>query len=344
MNKCFKKSKTLSPEKSQPVSSRFQTVPGEILKKYVIDSELGRGAFGNVFKVKQQESEDFYALKVIKNEERFIRQAKMEATILKYLLDQNVPNVCQLIDCFYYSKLNHPCFVFNIYYSDLYTAICEQKKNFGTGFDHTFIADVVRQIFLALSHLKTHKIVHADLKPENIMLENSQSNSIKIIDFGSACFHNSKTHHYIQSRYYRAPEIILGRGYTTQIDVWSLGCIIFELLTTKPLFRAKNSAHLIMMHTELLNIPSVDFLDKCEKGHVYFTYSNGKYIPCRSTDYKGICRVPGSTNIEQLINQSLPNYVRNEFLNDLIMQCVSYLDNRITPIKALEHEYLKTNL
>ena len=48
MNKCFKKSKTLSPEKSQPVSSRFQTVPGEILKKYVIESELGRGAFGNV--------------------------------------------------------------------------------------------------------------------------------------------------------------------------------------------------------------------------------------------------------------------------------------------------------
>lgn len=349
MNNCFKKSKTSSPEKSllPPNTTRFQSVPGDNLKNYVIEAELGKGAFGNVFKVKAQETENCYAIKVIKNEERFIRAAKMEATILKHLLDHKIPHVCQIVDCFYYSsnQLNHPCFVFDLYHSDLYTALCNQKKEFSTGFDHTFIKDVVRQVFLALSHLNAHRIIHADLKPENIMLENSKTNAIKIIDFGSSCFQQSKIHTYIQSRYYRSPEVMLGRGYNTQIDVWSLGCIIFELLTTTPLFRAKNTKHLIMMHTELLNVPSVDFLDKCQKGHEYFTYVNGKYIPNCIKDTTGVTRIPGSTNIQSLINQQMSqDYVHNGFFNDLIMQCISYLDNRITPLKALDHEYLKTNL
>jgi serine/threonine protein kinase len=68
------------------------------------------------------------------------------------------------------------------------------------------------------------RIIHCDLKPENILLRNSKKSAIKVIDFGSACFANQKTYTYIQSRFYRAPEILLNLPYSCSIDMWSLGC------------------------------------------------------------------------------------------------------------------------
>ena len=355
MSNCLKKSKNKSPQTTElppPPQVRFFCEPKQKINNYVVESKLGYGAFGNVYKVSidKKKQNKFYALKAIKNEKRFIKAAKTEAIILKHLLDNNVPNVCELFDSFSYEK--HPCFVFNLYHKDLYTAITDHKKIYKRGFDHTFIKEVVKQIFVALDHLNKHFIVHADLKPENIMLESPGSNKIRIIDFGSSCLQNSSIHTYIQSRYYRSPEVLLGGVYGTQIDVWSLGCIIYELFTTKPLFRAKSSAQLLMMHTELLNLPTTSYFDKCQNAHEYYCYSNdndgGKYVPLRTTDVYGVKRIPGTINIDILINQYMESqkipYIKDGYFNDLIMQCISYPYNRITPIKALNHEYLKTKL
>jgi len=78
--------------------------------------------------------------------------------------------------------------------------------------------------------------VHCDLKPENIMLKQPNKSGIKVIDYGSGCMHNERIYTYIQSRFYRAPEIILGIPYTSAIDMWSFGCILAELYTGFPLF------------------------------------------------------------------------------------------------------------
>ena len=80
-------------------------------------------------------------------------------------------------------------------------------------------------------------IIHCDLKPENIMLKQSGKTGIKIIDFGNACFSNKKMFKYVQSRFYRAPEIIMELPYSTQIDMWSLGCILYELHFGDALFK-----------------------------------------------------------------------------------------------------------
>jgi len=98
------------------------------------------------------------------------------------------------------------------------------------------------QVLYALKFLNHHHIIHCDLKPENILLKhpnktgvkvNKQSyennNFPKLIDFGSSCFENEKLYTYIQSRFYRSPEIILGLPYSTQIDMWSFGCLLCEL-------------------------------------------------------------------------------------------------------------------
>jgi len=75
---------------------------------------------------------------------------------------------------------------------------------------------------------------------ENILLRKRGSSAIKVIDFGSSCFGHERVFSYIQSRFYRAPEVILGIPYTPAIDVWSLGCVLSELATGYPLFPGEN--------------------------------------------------------------------------------------------------------
>lgn len=94
-----------------------------------------------------------------------------------------------------------------------------------------FIKEIANQLLNSISFLQLNNIIHCDLKPENILLQEINNYSIKVIDFGSSCFDDEKLYAYIQSRYYRAPEIILGLGYNVQIDMWSFGCILAELYT-----------------------------------------------------------------------------------------------------------------
>jgi serine/threonine protein kinase len=84
-------------------------------------------------------------------------------------------------------------------------------------------------VALSLLTMPNINIIHCDLKPENIMLKQHGKSLIKLIDFGNACFSTKKLYKYIQSRFYRAPEVILELPYSSQIDMWSLGCIIYEL-------------------------------------------------------------------------------------------------------------------
>ena len=80
------------------------------------------------------------------------------------------------------------------------------------------------------------------MKPENILLKAPNKSGIKVIDFGSSCFEAERIYTYIQSRFYRAPEIILGIPYTPAIDMWSFGCVLAELYTGFPLFPGENEA------------------------------------------------------------------------------------------------------
>ncbi len=82
--------------------------------------------------------------------------------------------------------------------------------------------------------------MHCDLKPENILLKNIKKSGLKIIDFGSSCFEFERMYTYIQSRFYRSPEVILGLAYGMPIDMWSFGCILAELYVGFPLFPGEN--------------------------------------------------------------------------------------------------------
>lgn len=104
---------------------------------------------------------------------------------------------------------------------------------------------IARQCLEALEFLHHLRIIHCDLKPENILIKSYSRCEIKVIDLGSSCFETDNLFLYVQSRSYRAPEVILGLPYDQKIDIWSLGCILAELHT------GDVSSHLILFKLNL---------------------------------------------------------------------------------------------
>ena len=130
---------------------------------------------------------------------------------------------------------------------------------------HTF--NVINSFIVAEPEIR---IVHCDLKPENILLVNPKRSAIKIIDFGSSCQVDRRIYQYIQSRFYRSPEVLLGLPYDQGIDMWSLGCILVELHTGEPLFAGSNEFDQMMKITEVLGVPPNNMLDSAPKTRKFF--------------------------------------------------------------------------
>lgn len=110
-------------------------------------------------------------------------------------------------------------------------------------------------MLLSLKFLRGHSIIHCDLKPENVLLKPKSKTEIKLIDFGSSCFENERIYTYIQSRFYRAPEIMLGIPYKTAIDIWSFGCILAELCTGFPIFPGESEPEQMALIMEIIGLP-----------------------------------------------------------------------------------------
>lgn len=140
--------------------------------------------------------------------------------------------VVRLLDDFTEGKTS--CLVLEPLAKTLYQLAADQGYS---GFPLHIVKSFAWQLLVGLAELSLNKaIIHADLKPDNIMIKRILHKKIKIIDFGSSLYNNPRKVKYVQSRFYRAPEVILGCPYTPAVDVWSVGCILCELHTGKPLF------------------------------------------------------------------------------------------------------------
>jgi dual specificity tyrosine-phosphorylation-regulated kinase 2/3/4 len=128
------------------------------------------------------------------------------------------------------------------------------------GFEMKVVKNIALQILIGLRFLRKHDIIHCDLKPENILLKYFNKSMVKIIDFGSSCYVKERLYTYIQSRFYRAPEVILGIPYEFGIDMWSFGCIICELVTGQPIFPGESEHQQVGMFLQILGMPSLSLL------------------------------------------------------------------------------------
>uniref|UniRef100_A0A0N4U9C8 Dual specificity tyrosine-phosphorylation-regulated kinase mbk-1 n=1 Tax=Dracunculus medinensis TaxID=318479 RepID=A0A0N4U9C8_DRAME len=326
---------------------------GEIIaNRYQIQRHLGKGSFGQVAKAYDKLEKQDVAIKIIKNKKPFHDQAEIEIKLLEMVNSHHSDFRHYVVNLkTHFIWHNHLCLVFELLSYNLYELV---KNSNYRGVSLHLTRKFGYQIVTALAFLSSPnlKIIHCDLKPENVLLCNPKRSAIKIIDFGSSCQVGNRIYQYIQSRFYRSPEILLGLPYDAAIDMWSLGCILVELHTGEALFTGSNEFDQLMRIIEVIGMPPKHMLDMASKTKKYF-YKNddGSYM-CQRTCGKQY-RQPGSRSLSEIIgvDSGGPSGRRlgecghtpeeyNKF-KDLIERILVFdPKTRITPQNALKHCFL----
>lgn len=250
----------------------YIAVAGDHLEyRYEIQEALGSGTFGQVFKCFDYKRSVHVAVKIIRNKNTYRKAGDLENKILHELAkaDPNDLN-CIVKKLRSFEFRGHLCLVFELLSINLFQFLHRTQY---CGISTTLVRRIAAQLFMALKTVHAVGIIHCDLKPDNILLKSEHKSSIKVIDFGSACQEGNKVFDYIQSRYYRSPEVLFDTGYSTAIDIWSVGCILYELVTGKTLFPADNEQELFKMMVEVLGMPPADFYSKGKRKHHYIDIS-----------------------------------------------------------------------
>uniref|UniRef100_A0A7M5VBA8 dual-specificity kinase n=1 Tax=Clytia hemisphaerica TaxID=252671 RepID=A0A7M5VBA8_9CNID len=299
--------------------------------RYEVVDLAGKGSFGQVIKAYDHKTKEYVAIKIIRNKKRFHHQALVEVKILDSLRRKDrekAYNIIHMKDYFYFR--NHLCISFELLGMNLYELI---KKNNFQGFNQSLVRKFAISILQCLRLLFKCKIIHCDLKPENLLLKQRGSPAIKVIDFGSSCFENQKVYTYIQSRFYRSPEVILGISYCPAIDIWSLGCILAELFTGYPLFAGENEVEQLACVMEIFGLPPKELVDKAQRRRVFF---DSKGVPRNFTNSKGKKRRPSSKDLGQVLKTNDPLFL------DFIRRCLEWDPvKRMTPDEAIQHPWIQ---
>lgn len=240
---------------------------------------------------------------------------------------QNKHSMVNFTHSFYFR--GHLCISTELLDMNLYEFI---KSNAFRGFSLKLIRRFTKQMLSSLNLLKQHKVIHCDLKPENILLRHPMHSEIKVIDFGSSCFENEKVYTYIQSRFYRSPEVILGMTYGLPIDMWSLGCILAELYTGVPIFPGENEQEQLACIMEVFGPPEKHLIEKSTRKKLFFD-SMGK--PRLTVSSKGRRRRPSSKTLQQALKCD------DEPFLDFLARCLRWdPDRRLKPEEAIRHEFI----
>lgn len=319
--------------------------------RYEMLKIIGKGSFGQVIKAYDHKTHEHVALKIVRNEARFYRQAQEEIRILHHLKRQDKYNTMNIIHMFdYFTFRNHMCITFELLNINLYELI---KKNGFKGFSLQLIRKFAHSLLQCLDALFKNEIIHCDMKPENVLLKQQGRSGIKVIDFGSSCFQKERVYSYIQSRFYRAPEVILGTQYGRAIDMWSLGCILAELLTGHALFPGENEADQLACIIEVLGMPPKDFLKNARRTKVFFNpegypryctvrnLADGMVVLKGGQSRHGKPRgPPGSKNLSRALDSC-----RDALFLNFIRGCLEWdPEKRLTPAEALKHPWLRRRL
>ncbi|KAB1274288.1 Dual specificity tyrosine-phosphorylation-regulated kinase 1B [Camelus dromedarius] len=240
------------------------------LERYEIDSLIGKGSFGQVVKAYDHQTQELVAIKIIKNKKAFLNQAQIELRLLELMNQHDTEMKYYIVHLKrHFMFRNHLCLVFELLSYNLYDLL---RNTHFRGVSLNLTRKLAQQLCTALLFLATPElsIIHCDLKPENILLCNPKRSAIKIVDFGSSCQLGQRIYQYIQSRFYRSPEVLLGTPYDLAIDMWSLGCILVEMHTGEPLFSGSNEVDQMNRIVEVLGIPPAPMLDQAPKARKYF--------------------------------------------------------------------------
>ncbi|EKD20211.1 dual specificity protein kinase [Drepanopeziza brunnea f. sp. 'multigermtubi' MB_m1] len=346
----------------------------DLTDRYQVHKLLGQGTFGKVVQATDRVSKKPVAIKIIRSVQKYRDASRIELRVLATLKanDKENRNRCiHLRDCFDYR--GHICIVMDLLGQSVFDFL---KGNSFVPFPNSQIQSFARQLFTSVAFLHDLNLIHTDLKPENILLCDSAyqaftysrkipsssttinrqamqrkvllDTEIRLIDFGSATFQDEYHSSVVSTRHYRAPEIILGLGWSFPCDIWSIGCILVEFFTGDALFQTHdNLEHLAMMESvcgrKLDNhlIHSVHALAKRSGGN-----PASKFFKRLKLDYPQTDTTRASRKFVKAMKHL------NEIIPDTSKFCRNFLDllekifvydpaERITAKQALQHPWFK---
>ncbi|XP_067317393.1 homeodomain-interacting protein kinase 4-like [Anolis sagrei] len=335
---------------------------------YDVFEILGKGTFGEVVKSWKRSTGEMVAIKILRNDSYRSRIIKNELKLLQTMaeVDSEQSHIVQFHE-FFHDELKF-YLVFELLEQNLFDF---QKEHNFSPLPVRHIRTVTTQVLRALAKLKELSIIHADLKPENIMLVDQVRYPfrIKVIDFGSASIFNEVRYvkePYIQSRFYRAPEILLGLPFCEKVDMWSLGCVMAELHLGWPLYPGNNEYDQIRYICETQGMPRTTLLNAARKAHLFFKRSQHpevvnswqlktpaeyladtkvKSVERRKYVLKSLDQME-TVNVHKMIypdSEALAEYFDLRSMVELIKRMLTWDSHeRITPSAALKHPYIST--
>jgi len=329
----------------------YKVILGELLDgRYHVQTNLGRGMFAAVVRATELSTKKLVAIKIIRNNDTMKKAGLKEIEILEKLNEADPADKKHIVRLQrHFEHKGHLCMVFE----NLSLNLREVLKKFGrdVGINISAIRHYAYQMFLGLSLMKKCNILHADLKPDNILISENR-NLLKICDLGSASdTSENEITPYLVSRFYRAPEIILGMPYDCAIDVWSIGCTLYELYTGKILFTGRSNNQMLRSIMECRGKFTTKMLKKSQFAGMHFDEMmnfrsveqdrlTGKDVvkmlpitkPTRDLRTRLVSASKGLTDVE---TKELNLFI------DLIDRCLALNpEKRCTPSEALKHPFI----
>ena len=278
---------------------------------------IGNGSFGVVYQAKLCETGEMVAIKKVLQDKRFKNR---ELQIMRRL---EHCNIVKLMYFFYTSGEKKDEIYLNLVLEFIPETVYKVARQYAKGkqsIPGLFIRLYMYQLFRSLAYIHSQGICHRDIKPQNLLLD-PESGILKLCDFGSAkhLVRGEPNVSYICSRYYRAPELIFGAtDYTTNIDVWSAGCVFAELMLGQPIFPGDSGVDQLVEIIKVLGTPTREQIKEMNPNYTEFKFPQIKAHP-----WQKVFRARTS-----------PEAI------DLVSRLLEYTPSaRITPLQACAHTY-----
>ncbi|XP_054673917.1 mitogen-activated protein kinase 15 [Grus americana] len=297
-----------------------------VSQKYEIKRRLGKGAYGIVWKAIDRRTGEIVAVKKIFDAFRNRTDAQRTFREIMFLQEFGEhPNIIKLLDVIRAQNDKDIYLIFESMETDLHAVI--KKGNLLKDIHKCYI---LYQLLKATKFIHSGNVIHRDQKPSNILLD--ADCFVKLCDFGlarSLCQMNEDRGNpalteYVATRWYRAPEILLSsRSYTKGVDMWSIGCILGELLLGKPLFPGTSTVNQIEQILRVIPAPSPEDILAIQSDY------RASVVNCMSSRQR--------VTFEEILPSSTP-LPALDLLKKLL---VFNPDKRLTAEEALQHPYVK---
>jgi serine/threonine-protein kinase PRP4 len=248
----------------------YKLISNELVNngRYRMVRTLGRGVFANVAQAEDRSAEiedashKLVAIKMIRRNELMRKASQKEMDFLRRVNEedpQDKRHIIRLLSSF--DHKGHLCIVFEHMSKNLRDLLKEETN--GHGLTLSAVRIYTKQMLSGLQHLKKCDVIHLDLKPDNVLVSEDKK-TIKLADFGTAVDKKDPIERteYLVSRFYRAPEIILGMDISFPVDMWAVGCTAYELWTGKILFTGRSNNQMVKAFMDCLGWPSEKLLRK----------------------------------------------------------------------------------